>query len=438
MVTRIRLLLVSLLVLALTVAPQAQTLTAQIQAFWNTLRTGGYAFNTLHLVAGAYANWGTTLGTGGYGIRDNAGVMQAKNSGGAWVAIAPSGGAAPDDATYITQTPNATLTNEQALSALATGVLLSTTTTGVVSSLGVGTVAQALIGGATPAFGNTITVAGLALTSTDGWVLTNPTAATGGTTVQYSPRLKLVGAAWNSVGGASETDSWLIENRPATVAGTTTEQIYFASSIAGGAFADQFSFASNGLFSATSATLNTVLASSQVNIGAGAAFRSNGNGTNITMPANGQINLNNNGVSAGFGFDVTTDAVAQFRVRAQNAYATADALAYRASGTAITSGTTHLSAGSGMAVANVGANSCGTTTATIAGNNNAFVVTVGATAGTQCRVAFTVTAGTGWICAANDDTTTVAVRTTPVDTTHLDLIGTFTAGDNISGVCFPR
>jgi hypothetical protein len=112
--------------------------------------------------------------------------------------------------------------------------------------------------------------------------------------------------------------------------------------------------------------------------------------------------------------------------------------AYQANGTPITSGTTHLSAGSGMAVANVGANSCGTTTATIAGNNNAFVITVGATSGTQCRVTFTVTATTEWDCAANDNTTTVAVRTTPVDTTHTDLIGTFTAGDKVTGVCFPR
>src|SRR5258706_11686006 len=40
---------------------------------------------------------------------------------------------APSDATYITQTPNSTLTNEQALSTLATGILKNTTTTGVLS-----------------------------------------------------------------------------------------------------------------------------------------------------------------------------------------------------------------------------------------------------------------------------------------------------------------
>lgn len=43
------------------------------------------------------------------------------------------GGGAPTNATYLTQTANATLTNEQALSALGTGLMSNTTGTGVVS-----------------------------------------------------------------------------------------------------------------------------------------------------------------------------------------------------------------------------------------------------------------------------------------------------------------
>lgn len=43
------------------------------------------------------------------------------------------GGGAPTDATYITQTANTSLTNEQALSTLGTGILKNTTTTGVLS-----------------------------------------------------------------------------------------------------------------------------------------------------------------------------------------------------------------------------------------------------------------------------------------------------------------
>jgi hypothetical protein len=46
-----------------------------------------------------------------------------------------SGGGAPTDATYITQTLNGGLSAEQALGALATGVLTVTTTTGVVASV---------------------------------------------------------------------------------------------------------------------------------------------------------------------------------------------------------------------------------------------------------------------------------------------------------------
>lgn len=50
-----------------------------------------------------------------------------------------STGGAPSDATYITQTANTTLTNEQALGALASGLLKNTTTTGVLSIAAGGT-----------------------------------------------------------------------------------------------------------------------------------------------------------------------------------------------------------------------------------------------------------------------------------------------------------
>lgn len=57
-------------------------------------------------------------------------------SGSTWtltVAGGGGGGGAPTTATYITQTPDATLTNEQALSALATGIVVNTTATGVLT-----------------------------------------------------------------------------------------------------------------------------------------------------------------------------------------------------------------------------------------------------------------------------------------------------------------
>lgn len=46
-----------------------------------------------------------------------------------------TGSGAPDNATYVTQTPNVTLTNEQALSALASGIMRVANSTGVVTSL---------------------------------------------------------------------------------------------------------------------------------------------------------------------------------------------------------------------------------------------------------------------------------------------------------------
>jgi len=97
-----------------------------------------------------------------------------------------------------------------------------------------------------------------------------------------------------------------------------------------------------------------------------------------------------------------------------------------------------VSTGSGLTVANVGADSCGTTAATVAGNYNAFNVTVGATSGTQCRVALPLTAANRWVCTAGNDTTAALVRAKYVDTTHVDLLGSFTAGDVLNVLCLPR
>lgn len=51
------------------------------------------------------------------------------------IANGSGGGGAPTTATYITQTPDGTLSAEQALSALSSGPMFSTTTTGVVTTL---------------------------------------------------------------------------------------------------------------------------------------------------------------------------------------------------------------------------------------------------------------------------------------------------------------
>lgn len=68
----------------------------------------------------------STYGSGTIRVAIAAALSTARGGGG-------SGSGAPTDATYIVQIPNATLTNEQALSLLPTGILKSTTATGVVS-----------------------------------------------------------------------------------------------------------------------------------------------------------------------------------------------------------------------------------------------------------------------------------------------------------------
>jgi hypothetical protein len=94
-----------------------------------------------------------------------------------------------------------------------------------------------------------------------------------------------------------------------------------------------------------------------------------------------------------------------------------------------------------VAVANVGANSCGTSAASIAGNDNVGAITVGATSATQCRITFTVAATTRRHCVATDETTAgvaASLHTAYVDSTHTDILGTITAADVISYVCFAR
>jgi len=63
------------------------------------VKDGGLAVNTLAVFGNAilsgtsrYLNFGTTTGSSGYGIRDNAGTMEFKNSNGTWRGILPSTG----------------------------------------------------------------------------------------------------------------------------------------------------------------------------------------------------------------------------------------------------------------------------------------------------------------------------------------------------------
>lgn len=85
-------------------------------------------------------------------------------------------------------------------------------------------------------------------------------------------------------------------------------------------------------------------------------------------------------------------------------------------------------------VGNVGANSCGTTAATITGTDVAGKVTVGATSGTQCRVTFASAWASAPACVVTNETTANLSRATSTTTT-VDLAGTFMGGDVLAYMC---
>lgn len=97
----------------------------------------------------------------------------------------------------------------------------------------------------------------------------------------------------------------------------------------------------------------------------------------------------------------------------------------------------YTTSGTAPAVSNTSANSCGTTAATIAGNDNAFKVTVGATAGTSCTVTFNAAWSNAPSCSVSNETTANLSRATSTTTTVI-LAGTFVAGDVLAGACLGR
>lgn len=252
------------LALTLAVAPLgAQTFTAQLQQFWNQLRTGSLAFATLHLTASAYANWGTTLGTDGYGLRDNAGTLQFKNSGGSWAALIAgiTGGTCTAQFVRAISTAGAVTCASVVLTADVTGILPGANggtangffaVSGPSASLKTFAFPNASDTVATYGVANTFTAAqtttinGITTTSTDGDIQQNTTAAVIGTTIQYSPRTKWCGTAYNSVSTLSETDCYIVETQPVTTAGTTTSNWVLSRNINGGAFGQMLVINSNG------------------------------------------------------------------------------------------------------------------------------------------------------------------------------------------------
>ena len=246
---------------------------------------------------------------------------------------------------------------------------------------------------------------GIGATSTDGLVIQNTTAAAAGAQ-QWSPRLHFSGQGWKTdATAASQSVDWIIQAQPVQGSSAPTVNLLFSRSVNGGAY-----------------------------------------GATVTIDSSGRIQAGSDGSAGAVAFASNGDSRTGFYRDGSGNFAigVGGTTAMTASGTGVITpllsvvSPLYVGSGSGLTVANVGANSCGTTAATIAGGPNSFEVTVGATSGTQCRVAFPAAAPNRYNCSPTNSTTGNLVRSTFVDTTHVDLTGTFVAGDVLSVVCISR
>lgn len=99
-------------------------------------------------------------------------------------------------------------------------------------------------------------------------------------------------------------------------------------------------------------------------------------------------------------------------------------------------GTRFLSSGTAPTVAGTTSNACGTSGApSIAGKDQAFVITVGGTSATSCRVTFNVAFANAPVCTANAQTTTTPLNVVST-TAQVDISSTaLTPGEKIYGAC---
>lgn len=92
----------------------------------------------------------------------------------------------------------------------------------------------------------TLTRTAIAGVSTDGLVSANTTASTAGATVQWAPRLRFSGTAWNTGGTpATNTDDYIVENQ--TISGNpTTSKLVFSSQLNAAGYNPVFTITSAG------------------------------------------------------------------------------------------------------------------------------------------------------------------------------------------------
>lgn len=146
----------------------------------------------------------------------------------------------------------------------------------------------------------TININSIGVTSTDGLRLKNNTAATAGAQ-QYSPRLCFDSNGWKTdATAASQNTVFCFENRPVQAAANPQHGLVLSSSVNGAAFVDLFAFSN----AASTVTLTTqgsfqvggsvLVQGSQLNLASGGVLRSNGNGTKLAFPTDGEVNITDN------------------------------------------------------------------------------------------------------------------------------------------------
>jgi hypothetical protein len=132
------------------------------------------------------------------------------------------------------------------------GITTLATSYGSITSTGLNSCA---IGATTPTTGafTNVSASGvltdtqtIAATSTDGLVLANPTAATGGTPGQWSPRLHFKGAGFVNFGGASQVCEFIAEAQVQGGFGAPVANLVISSQINGGGWTPGVSISSIG------------------------------------------------------------------------------------------------------------------------------------------------------------------------------------------------
>lgn len=242
---------------------------------------------------------------------------------------------------------------------------------------------------------------GIVVTSTDGIVIANNTAATAGVPVQQSPRLRFRSHVWNTTATAADnTNDWFIESVPTS--GTVPLGVLkFGRSLNGGAATFPMTLSSDGRMDLTGPMVAASFSASG-NGGVGGVFFGALTGTQINPNiADAKINLTNAAVNGGIGLDFSTNGLLLFRTLAQTG---AGGIGFK---TLSVSGTDPTIASGG----------CTSPAVTWANGTAAFKLTIGTSCTGVKTITLTLPAATnGWACDVTDNTTPASFRLTAQST----------------------